>query len=163
MPLCVARAAVKSIRLEDGKLVVSCTPRKGQRCVCPHCAVKRPVYDRSPTPRRWRALDLGATMTFVECAAVRVDCPVHGRRHRRRSFGPSCLALHLRLRGASGMAVRALQPQRRRPAHENRLEERQALSASACTTGSTRRREAASTAWFGSAWTRPLTRRATST
>lgn len=76
--LCVTRTAIKSIRLEEGALVVSCSPRKDRDRLCPCCGKKRPVYDRSGRPRRWRALDLGATKTFVECATVRVDCPAHG-------------------------------------------------------------------------------------
>lgn len=76
--LCVTGTTIESIRLEGGRLIVGCAPRKGQRCRCPHCGAKSPVHDCSPTPRLWRALDLGATMTFIEYATVRVKCPVHG-------------------------------------------------------------------------------------
>lgn len=78
MLLCVTRTVIKSIRLEDDRLIIGCSPRKGQSCRCPHCRRKGPVYDCSPRPRRWRALDLGATMTFIEYPTLRVKCPVHG-------------------------------------------------------------------------------------
>lgn len=76
--LCITRTVIKSTRLEDGKLIVGVAPRKGQRCRCPHCGRKSPVHDCSRSPRRWRALDLGSTMAFLECATVRVKCPEHG-------------------------------------------------------------------------------------
>lgn len=75
---CTARTVIKSIRLDDRGLIVSCRPRKGQACRCPHCGRKRPLYDCSITARLWRALDLGTTKTFIEYATVRIKCPVHG-------------------------------------------------------------------------------------
>lgn len=76
--LCVTRTVVKGLRLEGGRLIVECAPRKGQAARCPRCGKKAPVHDASTSPRLWRALDLGATMTFIECATVRVRCPKHG-------------------------------------------------------------------------------------
>ena len=76
--LCVTRTVIKSMRMEEGKLIVDVAPRKGQRCRCPHCGRKSPVHDCSQGPRRWRALDLGSTMAYLECATVRVKCPEHG-------------------------------------------------------------------------------------
>lgn len=76
--LCVDRAAVRGVRLEGGALVVECAPRKGQATRCPRCGKKRPVHDGPSAPRRWRALDLGATRAHIECPTVRVACPEHG-------------------------------------------------------------------------------------
>ena len=76
--LCVDRAAVRGLRMEGGALIVECAPRKGQETRCPRCGKKRPVHDGPSAPRRWRALDLGPVMTYVECPTLRVACPEHG-------------------------------------------------------------------------------------
>lgn len=73
-----ARIVVESVRFEDGSPVVSVRPRKSRLCRCHACARKRPVYDCPPAPRRWRSLDLGSTMVFLEYAVPRVECPEHG-------------------------------------------------------------------------------------
>lgn len=70
---------VESARIEDGgSLVVSVRPYGPHQRRCPHCGRKCAAYDRRATPRRWRALDLGATATYLEYAIARVACPVHG-------------------------------------------------------------------------------------
>lgn len=74
----VTRTVIESIRLEEGALVVGVSPRKGQRRRCPHCNRRSPVHDRSPSPHRWRTLDLGPTKTCLEYRTLRVRCPVHG-------------------------------------------------------------------------------------
>ena len=77
--LCLGTGVVESVRKEiDGTIVASCRPRKGQSNICPHCGRHRPVYDCSPSPRRWRTMDQGPVMAFVEYATVRVECPEHG-------------------------------------------------------------------------------------
>lgn len=73
-----ALIVVKSVRFEGGSLVVSVRPRKSRLCRCHACGRRCPVYDCPPKPRRWRSLDLGATMVFLEYALPRVECPVHG-------------------------------------------------------------------------------------
>lgn len=77
--LCLGTGVVESVRKEiGGTIVASCRPRKGQSNICPHCGRHRPVYDCSPSPRRWRTMDQGPVMAFVEYATVRVECPEHG-------------------------------------------------------------------------------------
>lgn len=76
--LCAARTVIKSMRLEEGQLIVSVAPREGQSCRCPYCGREAPIHDCLPSPRHWRAVDLGSTMTFIEYATLRVDCPEHG-------------------------------------------------------------------------------------
>lgn len=76
--LCVTRTVIESMKLEDGKLIICVSPRKGQRCRCPHCNRKSPVYDCSAFPRRWRTLDLGATITYLQYHTLRIRCPEHG-------------------------------------------------------------------------------------
>lgn len=76
--LSVTRTVIKSMRLEGDRLIISCSPRKGQSCLCPHCGKKAPVHDCSHTPRMWRSLDFGATKTYIEYPTLRVCCPKHG-------------------------------------------------------------------------------------
>lgn len=45
---------------------------------CPICGRKSPYYDRGRGVRRWRCLDLGGLMSFIEAPAPRVRCPEHG-------------------------------------------------------------------------------------
>lgn len=77
--LCLGTGVIESVWKEgDGTMVASCRPRKGQNNICPHCGRHRPVYDCSPSPRRWRMMDQGPVMAFIEYATVRVECPEHG-------------------------------------------------------------------------------------
>ena len=71
-------AVVESARFEDGALIVSVRPRKTRLCRCPVCGAKCGAYDAPARPRRWRSLDLGATMAYLEYALPRVECPEHG-------------------------------------------------------------------------------------
>ena len=71
--LCLGTGVVESVRKEiDGTIVASCRPRKGQSNICPHCGRHRPVYDCSPSPRRWRTMDQGPVMAFVEYVSATV-------------------------------------------------------------------------------------------
>jgi transposase len=45
---------------------------------CGVCGRKRPGYDRGGGRRRWRALDLGTVIAWLEADAPRVSCPQHG-------------------------------------------------------------------------------------
>lgn len=76
-------AVVESARFEDGALVVSVRPRKTQLCRCPVCGAKCGAYDAPARPRRWRSLDMGATMVYLEYLLPRVECPDHGVRAAR--------------------------------------------------------------------------------
>ena len=64
----------------DGRqvLVVSVRPTKGARGRCSHCRRRCPGYDQGGGIRRWRALDHGSTMVFLQAAAPRVNCQTHG-------------------------------------------------------------------------------------
>ncbi len=63
---------------EDGRVVVSVRPRYSQRDRCPHCRRRCPGYDLGDGRRRWRALDLGTTLAYVEADSPRVECKQHG-------------------------------------------------------------------------------------
>lgn len=59
-------------------LVVSvrCDSRSSGRC--PQCRRSCPGYDRGVGVRRWRTIDTGSVVTFLQAAAPRVSCPEHG-------------------------------------------------------------------------------------
>jgi transposase len=63
---------------ERGVVVVAVRPRTRERDRCPHCRRRCPGYDWGEGRRRWRALDLGTTLAFVESEAPRVQCDRHG-------------------------------------------------------------------------------------
>jgi transposase len=63
---------------DEGVIVASVRPGRGQRRRCGICRQRSPGYDRGEGRRRWRALDLGRVRAFVEADAPRVCCPVHG-------------------------------------------------------------------------------------
>ena len=63
---------------DEGVIVASVRPARGQRRRCGVCQRRSPGYDQGDGRRRWRALDLGRVRAFVEADAPRVRCPVHG-------------------------------------------------------------------------------------
>jgi transposase len=73
------RAVIEDVELDgDGVVVVSVRPKAGERGRCPHCRRRCAGYDWGEGRRRWRALDLGTTLCFVEAEAPRVRCRRHG-------------------------------------------------------------------------------------
>jgi transposase len=63
---------------EDGILIASVRPARGQRRRCGICQRRSPGYDQGTGRRRWRTLDLGTVRVFLEADAPRVCCPIHG-------------------------------------------------------------------------------------
>jgi transposase len=63
---------------QEGVIVASVRPGRGQQRRCGVCRRRCPGYDRGEGRRRWRALDLGTVQAFVEADTPRVRCPVHG-------------------------------------------------------------------------------------
>ena len=47
---------------------------KKDKCRCPICHKKCPIYDHPKTIRRWRALDLGSIIGEIEMEPVRIEC-----------------------------------------------------------------------------------------
>jgi transposase len=75
----LARAVVEDVWLEDDAVVVvAVRPRSRERDRCPHCRRRCAGYDLGDGRRRWRALDLGTVLAYVEAAAPRVRCREHG-------------------------------------------------------------------------------------
>jgi transposase len=87
------RAVVEDVWIGDeGEVVVAARPSWRERDRCGICGRRSPGFDLGEGRRRWRALDLGATLAFVEAEAPRVTCRRHGvvvcavpwARHRAR-------------------------------------------------------------------------------
>jgi transposase len=72
-------AVVEDVTLGDaGELIVAARPRWNRRDRCGLCGRHSPGFDLGEGRRRWRALDLGTTVAFVEADAPRVTCREHG-------------------------------------------------------------------------------------
>jgi transposase len=63
---------------EANAVVAHVRPRRDSRRRCGRCDRVAPLYDRGEGRRRWRSLDLGTVMCFLESDAPRVACPEHG-------------------------------------------------------------------------------------
>jgi len=77
----LVRVVIEGIEFDEEAevLVVSVRPRKGAgKPRCGRCARRCGRYDNGEGRRRWRALDLGVVMAYVEAEAPRVRCPDHG-------------------------------------------------------------------------------------
>jgi transposase len=74
----LARAVVEDVFLDGDAVVVCVRPRARERGRCPLCRRRCAGYDWGDGRRRWRALDLGTTVAYVEAEAPRVQCRRHG-------------------------------------------------------------------------------------
>jgi transposase len=73
------RAVIEDVRVGDeGEVIVAARPTWRERDRCGICRRRSPGFDLGEGRRRWRALDLGTTMAFVEADAPRVTCRRHG-------------------------------------------------------------------------------------
>ena len=73
----VEHTIVEDADWECGALIMRVRPAARQRFRCPKCRRTCPKYDRGQV-RRWRHLDFGAIMVFLEAQAPRVRCKRHG-------------------------------------------------------------------------------------
>jgi transposase len=72
-------AVVEEVNFGDeGNVVVAARPRWHERDRCGVCRRRSPGFDLGEGRRRWRALDLGTVLAFVEADAPRVRCRDHG-------------------------------------------------------------------------------------
>ena len=76
----ITKAVVEGVDYDDDAdaVVVSVRPRKATKRRCGQCGRRCPGYDRGEGRRRWRALDLGVVLAYLEADAPRVNCPTHG-------------------------------------------------------------------------------------
>jgi transposase len=73
------RAVVEAVRMgEQGEVIVSVRPDWREADRCGICRRRSPGYDLGEGRRRWRALDIGTTLAFVEAESPRVRCKRHG-------------------------------------------------------------------------------------
>jgi transposase len=63
---------------DEGEVVVAARPSWRERDRCGICRRRSPGFDLGDGRRRWRALDLGTVLAFVEADAPRVTCRRHG-------------------------------------------------------------------------------------
>ncbi len=63
---------------DQGEVVVVARPRSRERDLCGVCRRRCPGFDLGEGRRRWRALDLGSRLAYVEGEAPRVRGPEHG-------------------------------------------------------------------------------------
>jgi transposase len=73
------RAVVEDVWVGDEReVIVAVRPTWRERDRCGICRRRSPGFDLGEGRRRWRALDLGTAMAFVEADAPRVTCRQHG-------------------------------------------------------------------------------------
>lgn len=73
------RAVLESVEIDDkGQVAVAVRPHHRERDRCGLCGRRAPGFDRGEGRRRWRALDLGTSVAYLEADAPRVRCPEHG-------------------------------------------------------------------------------------
>ena len=73
------RAVIEDVWIgERGEVVVAARPGWRERDRCGICRRRSPGADQGAGRRRWRALDLGTTLAYVEAEAPRVTCRRHG-------------------------------------------------------------------------------------
>lgn len=73
----VERAVVEDVRVELETIVVSVRPKARERHRCGVCGRRCPREDAGEGRRRWRALDLGTSLAYLEADAPRVCCKRH--------------------------------------------------------------------------------------
>jgi transposase len=76
----VQRAVVEGVEFDevDDALIISVRPMRRERSRCGLCRRRCPGYDLGAGRRRWRTVDVGLVMAFVEAATPRVRCAQHG-------------------------------------------------------------------------------------
>jgi transposase len=72
------RAVIEDVFIDEDAVVVAARPSWRERDRCGVCRRRSPGFDLGDGRRRWRALDLGTTLAFVEAEAPRVTCRRHG-------------------------------------------------------------------------------------
>jgi len=85
------QCVIESFNIEGNALVISVRPYRRHQKRCPICNAKCDVYDLMHT-RRWRTLDAGLIMCYLQYRPARVACLRHGvhvesvpwARHRSR-------------------------------------------------------------------------------
>lgn len=74
----VEGAVVEAVELDDNDVVLHVRPYAEDVGRCSACRRRCPGYDQGSGRRRWRTLDLGTVVAWIEAEARRVRCPEHG-------------------------------------------------------------------------------------
>jgi transposase len=75
----IERAVAEDVYVNDeGVVVVVLRPKARERDRCGVCGRRSAGYDLGEGRRRWRALDIGTTLCYLEAEAPRVSCKQHG-------------------------------------------------------------------------------------
>jgi transposase len=75
----IERAVVENVEIDpDGALVVSVRPKARELDRCGVCRRRCAGFDLGEGRRRWRTLDIGTTLCFLQADAPRVSCRRHG-------------------------------------------------------------------------------------
>ena len=75
----IERAVVEDVGIDvDGALIIAVRPKARERDCCGVCRRRCPGFDLGEGRRRWRTLDVGTTLTYLEADAPRVTCRRHG-------------------------------------------------------------------------------------
>jgi transposase len=75
----LARTVVEEVEFgNEGEFVIAVRPVWRERDRCGICRRRSPGFDLGEGRRRWRTLDLGTTVAYVEAEAPRVRCRRHG-------------------------------------------------------------------------------------
>jgi transposase len=73
------RVVVEDVQIgSEDQIVVAVRPVGREQDRCGVCRRRSPGFDQGEGRRRWRGLDLGMTLAFVEAEAPRVTCRRHG-------------------------------------------------------------------------------------
>jgi len=76
----LTRTVVEDVDFDDDveAVIVAVRPNCKAKNRCGRCGRRSARFDNGAGRRRWRALDLGSTLVFLEADAPRVSCVVHG-------------------------------------------------------------------------------------
>lgn len=69
---------MENVELEAGVVVISLRPKARELDRCGICRRRCPGFDLGEGRRRWRTLDIGTTLCFLEADSPRVSCRRHG-------------------------------------------------------------------------------------
>src|SRR3954453_6771888 len=72
------RTVIEDVFMDGARLVVAARPDWRERDRCGVCRRRSPGADQGAGRRRWRALDVGTTLAYVESEAPRGSCLRHG-------------------------------------------------------------------------------------
>ncbi|QUC04126.1 hypothetical protein [Atopobium sp. oral taxon 416] len=95
--LALAHTVIEYVRIDDDRVVVGVRPWRKDGLRCPVCGKRCGCYDRSPSPRSWRAMDLARSTCLSGVRDEAGRLPGARRSGRGGALGEAQVALHARL------------------------------------------------------------------